>query len=242
MKDCNMKLDRTTIQAISFDLDDTLYDNRPVMIALEQGMEKWITQHYPKTASLNTTRWEQIKQQVAREKMELRDDVTQWRHARIQQGLSDCGYTLEEAQQGAEKAIEHMFSLRNQIDVPAKTHEVLQQLMEQVPIIAITNGNADPRQIGLDQYFDHVYYAGKDGKAKPNSALFQNAAQDLQLDPTQILHVGDDLICDVQGAKNAGLQTAWFNPSGSHQLLSAALLEAVDWEIQCLSDLTTLYS
>ncbi len=39
-----------TIEAISFDLDDTLYDNRPIIAAAEGALLEWLAKEYPGAA------------------------------------------------------------------------------------------------------------------------------------------------------------------------------------------------
>ena len=36
------------IRALTFDLDDTLWDNRPVMLAAEQALYDWLSTNYPR--------------------------------------------------------------------------------------------------------------------------------------------------------------------------------------------------
>ena len=36
------------IRALTFDLDDTLWDNRPVMLAAEQALYDWWSDNYPR--------------------------------------------------------------------------------------------------------------------------------------------------------------------------------------------------
>ena len=36
------------IRALTFDLDDTLWDNRPVLRAAEQSLYDWLAEHYPR--------------------------------------------------------------------------------------------------------------------------------------------------------------------------------------------------
>jgi putative hydrolase of the HAD superfamily len=63
-------------------------------------------------------------------------------------------------------------------------------------------------------YFDAAFSAHEVGIAKPDAKIYHAATTYLGLRPEQVLHIGDDAVADVWGAKEAGLQTAWINPEG----------------------------
>ncbi|PJC84975.1 2-haloalkanoic acid dehalogenase [Vibrio sp. HA2012] len=199
------------IHAITFDLDDTLYDNRPVIKRLEKEMLIWLHSHHPLSAALSADKWHQIKQNIADTTPEIRHDVTLWRTQQIKQGLIQLGYSELKARQASETAIQHVLWLRNQIDVPKDTHRVMAELARHFPLVAITNGNVNPHKIGLGDYFQLILQAGPDGRSKPFSDMFSQAADFLSLSPRQILHVGDHLRTDVTGALQAGFQACWIN-------------------------------
>lgn len=46
---------------------------------------------------------------------------------------------------------------------------------------------------------------------KPNPELFQEALLRLNLDPTEVIHIGDSILSDVSGAQNAGIRAIWLN-------------------------------
>ena len=46
-----------------------------------------------------------------------------------------------------------------------------------VPLVAITNGNAQPELFGLGDYFEFVLRAGPDGRSKPFSDMYTLAAE-----------------------------------------------------------------
>lgn len=95
---------------------------------------------------------------------------------------------------------------RSLIDVPQETHDTLAQLAEKWPLVAITNGNAQPELFGLSDYFRFVLRAGPDGRSKPFADMYHLAAERLALPLGQILHVGDDLTTDVAGSIRCGMQ------------------------------------
>lgn len=228
------------IKAMSFDLDDTLYDNHPVIRHVEQQMVVWLHTHHPLSATRPISWWQQLKQQLALQEPQLGHDVTQWRFKQIEQGLIQLGYSPQLALQAAQNAIEEVLRLRHLITVPEKTHRVMTELAKRMPLVAITNGNVDPHKIGLGHYFQQIFKAGPDGLAKPYPDLFDKAQAALQLPAASILHVGDHLITDVQGAKNNGFQACWYNDQGQTLLASRKAKVLPDIEIHQLDSLLQL--
>jgi putative hydrolase of the HAD superfamily len=53
------------------------------------------------------------------------------------------------------------------------------------------------------------------GAAKPAAQVFELAVKVGGADKQQTLHVGDHPVYDVDGARNAGLRTAWVNRDAS---------------------------
>jgi len=223
-----------TISAMTFDLDDTLYDNHPVIIKVEQQVLAWLQNHYPLCQSLAVSQWHQIKRQLAHDEPMLCHDVSLWRWRQIVAGLGLAGYSDSEAKHAADGAMEQMHYWRNLIDVPEHSHRVLAALSQAMPLIAITNGNVDPDKIGLGDYFSHVYRAGVDGRLKPYPDMFLAAQRQLKRPLAHILHVGDHLRTDVLGAKRCGMSACWIH-DGNEDLRRASVLP--DVEVDDLSQL-----
>ncbi|MGO1296095.1 MAG: 5-amino-6-(5-phospho-D-ribitylamino)uracil phosphatase YigB [Vibrio sp.] len=228
------------IQAMTFDLDDTLYDNWPVIQHLDSEITKWMYERHPVTATKSLQWWADVKQKVLIEQPMLRHDVSQWRLQQIAQGLGLLGYEPEQALTAAQAAMEQVHYLRNLVTVPQETHRVLAQLAQHIPLVAITNGNVDAEKIGLSQYFTAVFRAGPDGRAKPYGDLFEKAAAVLPCERAHILHVGDHPVTDVFGAKQHGFQACWFNDRFDNAKQCQRLTVLPDMEIQTLAPLLTL--
>jgi putative hydrolase of the HAD superfamily len=62
------------------------------------------------------------------------------------------------------------------------------------------------RSLKLESYFDTIIVSCEVAFAKPSPVIFEHAAQKLGVSAEQILHVGDSLSEDVEGARSAGLQ------------------------------------
>ncbi|EON87167.1 5-amino-6-(5-phospho-D-ribitylamino)uracil phosphatase YigB [Plesiomonas shigelloides] len=199
------------IAALSFDLDDTLYDNEPVMHACEQDAAAALGRRYPQLAHLSSADWAARRHLRAQREPALQHDMTALRGATIAAELVAHGMAESEAERGAQQGMAEFIRLRNRIRVPQETLQVLAALAERWPLVAISNGNADPALIGLAPYFQFCLRAGPDGRAKPYPDMFQLAAQRLDIRPESLLHVGDHLQTDVQGAIHAGAQACWLN-------------------------------
>uniref|UniRef100_UPI0035614B6E HAD family hydrolase n=1 Tax=Neptunomonas sp. TaxID=1971898 RepID=UPI0035614B6E len=97
---------------------------------------------------------------------------------------------------------------------------------------AISNGNADVKQVGLSHLMDFQFSADSVGVEKPDPLIFQHMLTHTQLKPEQVIHVGDHPVHDIEGAKAAGLWSIWVN------------LKAMEWpdtevpdaQVSCLSD------
>ncbi|MBP8173893.1 MAG: haloacid dehalogenase, partial [Aeromonadaceae bacterium] len=91
------------IRAISFDLDDTLYDNRPVIERAEQWMVDYMRDTYLQTAMYDRAWWHRLKLQLQQEHPELKEDVSLCRKEMLLRGLVSGGMTQVEARGEAEK-------------------------------------------------------------------------------------------------------------------------------------------
>ncbi|MCX8660778.1 HAD-IA family hydrolase [Gilliamella sp. B2772] len=75
----------------------------------------------------------------------------------------------------------------------------------------MTNGNVDVNKIGLGDYFQFSLRGGPDGRSKPFPEIFDLAAKKLSIPNKYILHVGDNLETDVNGAINNDYLSCWIN-------------------------------
>ena len=226
----------TPFKALSFDLDDTLYDNQAVI----QNAEAQFIAKLAELAQLplSAAQWKTWRAQIFAQDPILCEDVTRWRQQAVYAFLQQQGKSAVEIEPIWQSAITHFFEWRHKMEISAQTHEILKQLKTRYPLIAITNGNVTPERVGLD--FDFILTGGVHGRAKPHRALFHQAAAKFQLAPQEILHVGDNLVTDVQGAIQAGCQAAWLNLSacGIADYPEATLLPTL--EIQQLQELLLL--
>lgn len=78
-----------------------------------------------------------------------------------------------------------------------------------VPLMLVSNWHAGLRgfcrALALDAYFDVIVSSFEAGYEKPDPRIFAIGCAQLGLLPEQVLHIGDSLIDDVEGARAAGL-------------------------------------
>lgn len=197
------------ISVLSFDLDDTLYNNQPVIAAAEAAMLQSLAQHAPITQNYDSDFWWQQRRSLAKVNPQIRHDIGRWRLLGIESGLIALGLKQCEAGEIAELAYDAFWQARTTINIAPDVKQLLVELAKQYKLIAITNGNACIKKMGLGKLFEFSLQAGPDGRMKPYADLFLTAATRLDVNPNTILHIGDSHRADVMGALSAGCQAAW---------------------------------
>ncbi|QKJ89148.1 Flavin mononucleotide phosphatase [Paramixta manurensis] len=229
-----------SIKAMTFDLDDTLYDNHPVIRKTTAESHAFLQAYHPALQDFSLEDYQTLRNRLLAQEPDIYHDVSEWRRRAVEQAMRDIGLTAQEAAEGADKVMEVFAHWRSKIEVPEETHITLAALAERMPLVAITNGNAQPHLFGLDKYFRFVLRAGPDGRAKPYEDMYHLAAVRLGVPLGNILHVGDDLTTDVAGSLRCGMQSCWINLREGNlmHIQDSRLLPHI--EISQLASLTTL--
>jgi putative hydrolase of the HAD superfamily len=199
------------ILALTLDLDDTLWPVLPALERADQAVDAWLRQHHPDVArAWPIAAMRELRDQVAAERLDLAHDFTTQRQLTMQHAFAACGI----AAAPIEALWEIYFAARNSVELYPDSLPALQRITTRWPLASLTNGNADLQRIGIHAHFAHHICARDSGVAKPDPRIFLAAAEQLGVAPAQILHVGDDPLMDVAGARDAGLRTAWINRGG----------------------------
>ncbi len=218
------------IRAISFDLDDTLWPIAPTIVRAERNLFEWLSARLTHVANdWSIERLRAHRDEVAIAHPHLAHDFTAQRKLALATVIGEH----PEQQALIEGAFEVFFAARNQVELYADAAAALQHLHARMPLIALSNGNADLQRIGLAHLFRARISARDVGAAKPEPGIFRAACDALQLPAHAIAHVGDDPLMDVIGARRAGMFAVWLNRDG--QVWSHA--EQPDLEIRNLTEL-----
>jgi FMN hydrolase / 5-amino-6-(5-phospho-D-ribitylamino)uracil phosphatase len=202
----------STIQAITLDLDDTLWPVWPTIKKAEFALHDWLKTHAPNTAALLETpeTMRGRRETLIAEFPHLAHDYNFLRTEAIRRSLIHGG----DDPALAVVAYEVFTEARNSVELFDDALPTLQYLAAKYPIIAVSNGTADLQRVGLAKYFKGAISAHEFGIAKPDPRIFKAAAAAIGVNVAHVLHVGDDSALDAVGALQAGMHAAWLNREG----------------------------
>ncbi len=196
------------IKVIGFDLDDTLWATKPTIIRAEKKLNQWLKVTVPQL-SYTTESMRELRHTLTDREPELKTKITELRRRIIEHALELSDVSPSQATALSHQAIEVFLVARNEVEFFEGSLATLEHLSNHYILGALTNGNADIKRIGLDNYFSFAFSAEQVGAPKPAHDLFQAALQHNNIEPSQMVYVGDDPVLDVDAANQAGLHTIW---------------------------------
>lgn len=226
--------------AIGFDLDDTLYDNQPVLEQAESKLQNFLHRHWPKTQNFAPQDWLSFRNKAIAIDPRLAFDTSASRIAALRLGFSELGLNDSQSIQNANLAFDEFSKWRSNISVEKDVHQLLTDLSQEFRLFVITNGNADITKFGLDKYFEFALHAHCDMPMKPAQNMFELAQSRLTILPQNISYVGDHPVSDVVGANNAGWQSIWLNRHNIPLEHRRKPLQLPTLELSSLQDLSLL--
>ena len=196
---------------ITFDLDDTLWDNRPTITNAEIETRKWIE------SIVGSINWGDLNDfLLLREALIEKDKSIAWDISKLRieifkekmKGL-DSSYDIQKL---AEDAFDFFLKKRHEIKLFPGVESALKTLSENYMLGVLTNGNADIYKLSIGKYFEFSISSLEAQDSKPNKPHFESAKSYLpNLKYSEMLHIGDHQINDVFGAHALGIKVLWFN-------------------------------
>ncbi|SFU92904.1 HAD family hydrolase [Halomonas korlensis] len=227
----------TTLKAITFDLDDTLWDNHGVMERTEAGHYAWLdaalaewlehssgipperfAERFPLAA------YQERRLALARRHPERRSDFTWLREHALASLLRDYALPEHDAAHWAGLGMQRFLELRHDVTPHPEVEAMLEALALRYRLASITNGNVDIARLGWQHHFPIAIAAGELCTPKPDPRPFLAALSRLQTQPAETLHVGDSWQEDALPAWRLGMPVAWIAsadtglPAGIHRL------------------------
>lgn len=225
-----------TYQAVLFDLDHTLWD-------YETNSRQTIHEMYSDfdlSTQLNTP-FEPFHDTFQEINMDLwsrydkglipREVIRKDRFATILSRFGNSNRSLSEALSDAyvERSPKKGNLIRDAI-------MILDYLKPKYPLFVVTNGFEEVqftkvKSAGIESYFREIVISDRVGHKKPSREIFDYVALQHSLQHESLLMIGDNLLTDIAGARNAGIDCVFFNPyKNPHS-------DQVTYEIQALKEL-----
>lgn len=159
------------------------------------------------------------------------------RKERFHQILTHFGIHDEEFSQ--ELSLAYLNSCPKKSNLMPGALETLDYLSGKYNLTIVTNGFEEIQQVKLtagkvDHFFDHIITSQKAGHKKPAKEIFEFALRINNIQFHETIMIGDNLITDIGGARNAGIETVYFNP------LAIPHQDNVDFEIRSLKELCSI--
>ncbi len=196
------------IRAICFDLDNTLWDVWPVIRRAEQAMYDFLKERYPRVvAKLTLETLRTAREEVAARFPHMKHDFTFLRKQSLREHAAEFGY----AEDMVEEAFDVFIRVRNEVELYEDVIPGLTRLSKRYRLFTASNGNADLASIGISHWFERTVAARHVGALKPDPLIFRKVIEGTDLDPAEVLYVGDDPELDVAGARAAGMRPVWID-------------------------------
>lgn len=195
---------------ISFDADQTLFDLEKVVAQALDGVTDFLQPHL--SSGITAAHLRQVRDDIAARYENQKIDMLALRAHSFRAVLADHGARDELVDQAMAIFTEIRFGTVYFYD---GVEAGLAELAKITKLGLITNGNSDPEKAGIAHYFDHIVLGEKYPFKKPDHRLFEVLLHSAGISQTdRLMHVGDSLEHDVQGANGIGAISVWFNPDG----------------------------
>lgn len=224
------------LRLITFDLDDTLWQAKPIIQGAERALRDWLASNAPLLGDFPIEALGAIRRMLIEQEPALKHRISELRRRILFHALVDAGYPAAAAQQLAEQGFEVFLEARHNIELAPDVLPTLEWLANHYILGVLTNGNADVRRLGLADHFQFALCAEELGVGKPDPRPFREALRLAGVSAAQAVHVGDHHEDDIFGAQQAGFRAIWYNP----QHLPWQQAHRPDAEIHSLTELPRL--
>ncbi|GAA3909470.1 HAD family hydrolase [Halomonas cibimaris] len=209
------------LDAMTFDLDDTLWDNAGVMARTEHGHYRWLREALAAWCRARgepermpshengLADYAERRRRLAREVPERGGDFTWLRLRALEEQLQACGLNRSAALMWAGAAMNEFHRLRLGVTPHPEADALLEALGRRYRLAAITNGNIQLARQPLAHRFPVAIAAGELLIPKPDPRAFLTALERLDAAPARAMHVGDSWEEDILPAAELGMYAAW---------------------------------
>jgi len=226
-------MSKSTVKAVLFDLDDTLYDH---LYSARQGL-RGLARRYPcmQTVTLDVLeqRYSEILESTHVRLLHGELSTEQARCIRFQHLFGSFGVSISEQQ-----ALDNYARFRQDYDVSCRvvsgSHELLRVLRQMdLPLAIVTNNMVTEQQkklqkLKLTEYFDVVSISEEVGAVKPDPQIFLKTLDRLNLSANDVVMVGDSLTTDIAGATALNIRSVWLNRQAENEIKAPGCVATIE--------------
>lgn len=227
------------IQAVFFDLDDTLYDHlTPFQGALMQILQT--PSDFPYEKAYHQMRYysDQLSDRFGGTPT-TEPELSQLRHGRFRLALEEFGLHLSEQQVAAVQ--QAYYNKQFEIVLFKGAKELIEVLQSESIFVGIITNGPLPHQMKKIEALhlktliplEAIFVSGDVGFTKPDVGIFDHVANKFGITPAHCYYIGDSWRNDVVGALDAGWKSVWFN----HRNVQPATTHCPHFEVKSYDEL-----
>ena len=203
------------IKMITFDLDDTLWDNKPTITDAEIKTRNWIEKRVGRVDWGNFNDFLSLRQDLIKRDKSIAWDIGKLRIEIFKEKIKKL-VSPDDVQKISEEAFNYFLKKRHEIRLFPHVENALKNLSKNYMLGVLTNGNADVYKLSIGKYFKFSISSLEAKDSKPNKPHFKLAQGYLPgVKYNEMLHIGDHQINDIFGAYALGINVLWFNNNGA---------------------------
>ena len=185
------------IKLITFDLDDTLWDNMPTITRAEIDTRKYIEERVGKIEWGDLNDFLNLREELIKEDPAIAWDISKLRKEIFRKKLAHV-----KPQSLRDEIVEEAFTIfidkRHEIELFEGVENALSELSNKYILGVLTNGNADVYRFDFGKYFKFSISSLEAKNSKPNRAHFDKALEEVENN-------------DILFASKLGIESLWFN-------------------------------
>lgn len=203
------------IKLVLFDIDNTLVNHT----GAQNSAISWINRKFFKEISDNDFKEKWLKYSALNWRLYEKTKLSfrEQQEKRVQDVWSEYNLSLDRSK--AREVFELYYEkYKKAWSLLPNREKLLKQIKCNKGVLS--NGNRTQqlqklKQLGIKYFFkeEYIFISEDIGFAKPNMKIFEHVEKKTNLDPKEILYIGDKLHIDILPAKQRGWNTIWFDYS-----------------------------
>jgi len=114
---------------------------------------------------------------------------------------------------------------RHRLHLYPDVKAVLEELHDRFRLAALSDAQSawalpEMQAVGIESFFNPIIISSDYGFRKPDRRLFKAVLSGLEIEPENVLFVGNDMYRDIFGARQLGIKTVFFSSNQGKQQMN----------------------